>query len=316
MLATFALLFECTRAVLHLSGTGLRAGKRQAHAAEWTQKVIRDEARGNGRSRKIPSQIVFTAKSSSMKDLPAELQRNVNRTLRLSPDLRVRWFGDRDCMEYIKKYYDDELSRIFASETLGMYRGDICRAAVLAKEGGFYSDVDLEMKVPVTSLVEDDTTFMSAFAGQGSIVLNAIMASVPGDAIMLESIEQMRQQYRSKRLDSFLGCRALRNAMEVVQTKECGNESLILHETPRWTCGSEVVRMFQERFYNCMPPDPGLNETSDCNAKRGMAMMHLDHGSLGIFIGSHLIGWPYTAECVLSDCNDGGHDRSEPALGP
>ena len=54
---------------------------------------------------------------------------------------------------YVRQHFDDDLAEIYNAEHAGQFRGDICRAAVLAQEGGFYADLDLEPAVPFRSLV-------------------------------------------------------------------------------------------------------------------------------------------------------------------
>lgn len=275
-------------------------------------KVVTAAAEGptGNQHRKIPAQLVYTAKDKHFEKIPPDVQNNINRTIELNHDLRVRWFDDQDCLEYIKLHYDNELAKYFVSEKLGMFRGDMCRAAVLAKEGGFYLDLDAQIREPLSSLVEADTTFMSAVAEHdGLVILNAILASAPGDAIMRESMEQMRKRYRSNEEPTYLGPEALADAFQSVHDRDCMAEEVISGATPRWVCGSEVVRLYQERSYSCWPPDPD-RPPEDCPAERALGMMGFEHAAYGIFMGSKLIGWPRLAECGILGCDAGGHDYS------
>merc|ERR1719487_804090 len=120
-------------------------------------------------------------------DMSAAIKKNVQNDLQLSfPDflpktavellelsgveaLQPRWLGDKACHDYIITHYDEELAGFFDRAHPGNYRGDICRAAVLYREGGFYADVDVELKVPLTELVDAETTFMSVYSEHGDI---------------------------------------------------------------------------------------------------------------------------------------------------
>ena len=126
----------------------------------------------------IPRQLILTGPGSFLQDLPLEVQRNVEDIITANPTLNVQWFSDADCYSYISYYYDSELAGMFRREFRGSFRGDLCRAAVLYREGGFYVDLDFELLVPLTTLIGVSTTFLSVFAANGAI-LNALMASTP-----------------------------------------------------------------------------------------------------------------------------------------
>lgn len=262
--------------------------------------------------RKIPPQLILTGKQASFDELPHKIRHNIHRTLKFTPELRLRWVGDCECLEFIKSHYDDELARIFATEPKGMFRGDLCRAAVLAKEGGFYTDLDVQMKEPLTSLVSDNTTFMSAVS-LPNVLLNAIMAAAPGSAIVLRSIEHMRAIYRSGVVPQFLGPQALYQALHSTREKECAHQIPLASSAERWLCGSEEIRMLQERFYSCWPPPPNRPK-SDCPSGRALSMWAFDGAGWGIFAGGpedKLVGWSRMEECLDYGCGAGGPVHSD-----
>ena len=107
----------------------------------------------------IPRQLILTGPGSFLQDLPLEVQRNVEDIITANPTLNVQWFSDADCYSYISYYYDSELAGMFRREFRGSFRGDLCRAAVLYREGGFYVDLDFELLVPLTTLIGVSTPF-------------------------------------------------------------------------------------------------------------------------------------------------------------
>ncbi|CAK0866421.1 unnamed protein product, partial [Prorocentrum cordatum] len=111
---------------------------------------------------KIPLQLVMTAKAGGVDDLPPKQRDNVRETLALNPELTLRFLTDEDCRGFISKNYEPDLLSAFDNEKHGSYRGDICRAAVIAIEGGFYADLDVQFRVPFVKMVDEGTTFMSA----------------------------------------------------------------------------------------------------------------------------------------------------------
>merc|ERR1719469_1754476 len=94
-----------------------------------------------------------------------------------------------------------QLLKFFRWERIGMFRGDICRAAVLAREGGFYVDLDVEPAMSFSDLISNQTTFVSAasvYRDDGMQLLNAIMGARPGSQVVLETLHQILKYYRSE----------------------------------------------------------------------------------------------------------------------
>lgn len=295
-----ALLSSAARQTLLLRGQGIRLPSRSA-------SLIAQE-RSAGYGSQIPAQLVLTAKQASLDNMSKDVQDNIRRTLNLSPELHLRWFGDYDCLTYIRAHYDAELAKYYAQERRGMYRGDICRAAVLAREGGFYTDLDVQMKVPLTSLVANDTTFMSAYAATGSTILNAILASKPGNTIMLESIEVMRQIYRSHESVTFLGPDSLREVFKRLAERNSCN--LGPAATPAVRCGSEVLRMYQEMRFTCWGENAASKEI--CPRKRVVSTFLYDGANFGLFDWTgKIVGWPRFDGCLYHGCGAGGREESD-----
>merc|ERR1719440_1546750 len=148
---------------------------------------------------------------------------NILNTQALSGQLRFRWFGDKACRQYIKDHYDQELVTMFDTQKEGYYRGDICRSAVLYNEGGFYLDVDVEMAVPITSVVDKDTTFASAFSFYGEssphAVLNAILAAEPKSEVLAENLKEIRRWRHRREQNGLMGTKCLFRALQTVSTK-------------------------------------------------------------------------------------------------
>lgn len=142
----------------------------------------------------IPKQLLITGKQDRIEDMPRDAQDNLQRIVRMNPEMSVRFLGDTACLQYIRAHYDPFLEMAFKRAERGAYRGDICRAAVLFREGGFYLDVDLQLVRPLRSLVDSNTTFMSVISAYGG-VMNALMGVTPRNAVLDRTIEEIRQWY-------------------------------------------------------------------------------------------------------------------------
>mmetsp|Transcript_81662 Transcript_81662/g.141985 ORF Transcript_81662/g.141985 Transcript_81662/m.141985 type:complete len:358 (+) Transcript_81662:37-1110(+) len=276
----------------------------------------------SGHQSKIPNQLVLTGKWPSLLEAPGEVLANIEHTLSLNPELRVHYLGDAACQTYIQEHFDDELLQMFVTEKRGSFRGDICRTSVLAHEGGFYTDLDMEWKVPLHSVVSELTSFMSAFGDRGE-VLNALMAAEPGSAVMSATLEQLRAWYRSgpRRNGGWMGPVTLLQALRDVHSSACP-ENVIFQKRQgaqstqlEWACGQQSFRLYQQRMLNCKPKARlmraamplAADPNGECPPER--ARSSFDGVRFGLFepgSSGRLIAWPRFASCGQWGCGGGG----------
>jgi hypothetical protein len=119
----------------------------------------------------------------------------------LQPVQRVFFYDDALCRDALQKEEQTQLLTIFDNEQQGMYKGDICRIAMLHRFGGFYFDVDLETREPVYKLMNANTHFStireSSMNGETSLKPNgvffqAFIASAPRHNILKNAYDAMR----------------------------------------------------------------------------------------------------------------------------
>jgi len=272
-------------------------------------------------AHQIPRQVIFTGKPRRLRDMPHEIQFNVrqtagtsNSTNNKSPKLRPRWLGDDTCHHYIKEHYDEELLKFFDTASPGCYRGDICRAAVLYREGGFYADVDVQMAVPLEDIVDGNTTFTSVHSINGDI-FNGLLAVVPKSEIMAETLHEIRKWHRNAaERTGLLGTMTLHRALSNVMKASCPSVSLADKERKelQWTCGKHTIRLYQEGDLLCFMKE-GQPQPFECPIERKKGDMRMRYG---FFIPGHrvnihrpIIGWPRLLACqdAAHGCGSGGH---------
>mmetsp|Transcript_76766 Transcript_76766/g.159716 ORF Transcript_76766/g.159716 Transcript_76766/m.159716 type:complete len:365 (+) Transcript_76766:163-1257(+) len=259
---------------------------------------------------RIPAQLLLTAKESKLEALPAAVQRNVKATLARSPGLRLRWLGDSDCESYIETHYDHELAQYFKNERRGSFRGDICRACVLAREGGFYLDLDVELNVNLPSLVDEKTTFVSAFT-EDNAILNAIMATTANNPVLLETLGEIRAWYNGtashsdqSTSDGWMGPVTLLRGLRKIVQKGCQGLDFQHARTLQWSCGEQAVRLYREQRVDCFH-----GATKECPGRRSQSrFLGLQ---FGIFapsetLGRELVAWSRFADCGEWGCAAGG----------
>mmetsp|Transcript_1550 Transcript_1550/g.3394 ORF Transcript_1550/g.3394 Transcript_1550/m.3394 type:complete len:431 (-) Transcript_1550:758-2050(-) len=270
---------------------------------------------------RIPHQLILTAKKGRMEDLPKFVQMNLKRNLELSPKIKLVLMGDAECQTYIRRYFDEEMSGFFEAENRGSFRGDICRSCVLANEGGFYLDLDVQLKSPLLSLVNENTTFMSVISEDRSL-LNAFLASEPRSPVMLQAVEEIRKWYRGEvpRRDLYstsewMGPLTMLRAVRNVTTRLCGVAALRPQaDVLQWKCGSQEIRLYEEQELNCFGGKTKV-ENPECPPSR------LYSSFAGVRFGIFepvkrrdrtrtIVAWPRFAECSEWGCSAGGWEES------
>lgn len=269
------------------------------------------------RELKIPLQLVLTAKEGTLDDLPRKQRANVERTLALNPELVVRFLNDKACEEFIDRNYGDELSNAFKHETVGYFRGDICRAAVIAIEGGFYADLDVQFKVPFSEMVDSGTTFMSAFDSFCNL-WNAIFAAEPQSTVMHAVIDSMKSWYNGTMDTSgLMGTKTFYDGLNKVVKRDClnkGRGSGDVHFKARRKLQFQCGNHNQFRLYREMPLDCGSNktkrDTEECPDARVNGFWGLRFGIYepGVVNGAgttgKLVGWSRFEDCSYFGCNE------------
>jgi hypothetical protein len=131
-----------------------------------------------------------------MESLPAELRRNVERTLRLNPGLNLAFFGDAECSSLLNATSWHRAAALFPT-LWGPNKADLCRTAYLLQHGGYYVDLDVQTMVPLTELAGRETAFLtvSGDASSDTAGLNwAILGAVPGSSVLNATLERMSAQ--------------------------------------------------------------------------------------------------------------------------
>lgn len=272
-------------------------------------------------TQKVPMQLVLTSKREGGKELPAGVRSNIIHTLAMDPQIRVRWLDDDSCVAYLEKHFQSSYADMLRKEKRGSFRGDICRAAVLYREGGFYTDLDLELRVPLTKVIDTTTTFMSCFTADNAI-LNAIVAAAPRNPVMKETLKELRKWYNGEALQSadfsadgttseWMGPLTMLRGLKSAIRKECQGQEVSNNMQLRTKCGQQEFMLYREAELDCMnaPSDecPQSRATAEFMGVRfGMFEMKPEDPSF-----RRLIGWPRFDGCTDWGCQSGGWDESD-----
>jgi len=292
----------------------LRAGRERQKGRGEESQVAGDALRRIGR---IPPQVIFTSNRASLDDVIPQVRANVMRTLQMDPQFRMRWLNDEACLQYLGEHFKQQYVGMFASEKRGSFRGDICRTAVLYREGGFYTDLDLQLRIPLSQMVDNTTSFMSAYTADGAI-LNAIIAVPPHSEVMRETLHELLKwysglakkyaTYEEGTTSEWMGPLTLMRGLRTVANKECPGTTLVSYEKHQFTCGRYHLVMYQEGQLDCTNPE-------ECPEKRKQSeFLGVKFGLYEPRGGYHdrkLVAWPRFEECKDWGCQTGGWDERQ-----
>lgn len=263
-----------------------------------------------GKIGRIPSQLILTGKYATKDDWPRDVSENMKKAFEKNPDLQVRWFSDNDCGQYLKTHKELGLHDAFEREHRGSYRGDICRTAILSREGGFYQDLDVELLVPFRQLVDNKTSFMSVYSGSGGI-LNALFATEPKGSVVQHTLQELQRWYNvpGAKDGNWMGPETMERGLKAVTEKKCPQlDKYAKRQHLQWNCGEDGIRLYQEKkLQNC---DYNSYAGAGCTLRR--ALSGFDGLKFGLFnpTTSDVIGWPRYEKCPNFGCAIGGWDVS------
>ncbi len=124
------------------------------------------------------------------KDLPLGMQTCVNNLRKINPEFKYYFYDDKDCRNYIKKNFDDNILKAYDKIIPGAYRADLWRYCILYKMGGIYLDIKYE---PYNGFKLIDLTDKERWALDWDRigVYNAILVCKPKNPILLKAINQV-----------------------------------------------------------------------------------------------------------------------------
>jgi len=285
------------------------------------EKTFAWQIQGLTQEHQVPYQLVLTAKNPNSRGLPAGVRTNIIHTLSMDHQMRIRWLDDAACLEYMTQHFKEEYVNMFRQERRGSFKGDICRAAVLYREGGFYSDLDLELKIPFTQVIGKKTTFMSCFTADGAI-LNALIAAAPRTPVMRETLKELRKWYadeaphnadpsKDEGTSEWMGPLTMLRGLKAAMGSECKDKigSLMnVDSDPKLSCGKQEFMLYREAELNCDYDKP----TEECSeARRDSPFMGVRFGLFEQPLSKRrVIGWPRFEGCLDWGCHSGGWDES------
>jgi hypothetical protein len=268
------------------------------------------ETKVGSKHLRIPNQVILTGPFSNFSEVTKRRgHARLSSWLGLRNDSRILYFNDSSCSAYIREYYDDELADFFSKETRGSFRGDICRTAILLREGGFYIDLDMQLRVPLDRLVDDVTTFMTARSAVNGC-LNALIAAVPNSPVLSATLAHMRKWYRNETTHEWpLGPIAMARGLQQVMNVSCPGVDWTEAST-QFECGRDNIRLYSEvSLGKCTSWGPLICPKTRqrrwfAGARYGLFSVSERHLQSGF--EEKFIGWSRAEDCYSAGCRVSG----------
>lgn len=146
---------------------------------------------------KIIHQIYFPGEAA----LPADYSRYRQTVLDLHCGWDYYFWDEKQCRSFLQKNYSWFLT-VYDAYPHFMQRCDAVRYFLMYHYGGFYIDLDIEFLKSLDDLLEDYELIFSKLVGFS----NAIMGSIPKDAIWLKVFEELdrRKSGIRKKINPFI----------------------------------------------------------------------------------------------------------------
>jgi mannosyltransferase OCH1-like enzyme len=102
---------------------------------------------------------VILVDDGKIPELPDGMKKAIETYYRMNPGYKVNLFSGNDCVEYIKKHFDERILNAYEKLKPYAYKCDLMRHLILYNEGGWYADARMVCYTPLDILNDYDKEF-------------------------------------------------------------------------------------------------------------------------------------------------------------
>ncbi len=139
----------------------------------------------------IPKKIFLCYKT---KNVPPQI---IKQWKTLNPDYEVFIYDNNDCINFLRKYFDEEYVSIFNFIKDGPIKADFWRVCVLYIYGGVYCDIDVKPLVPIKDFMEEGVNFLTCSSITYDELNPHIIICPPKHKIIEDCIHLYLEKYRN-----------------------------------------------------------------------------------------------------------------------
>ena len=142
-------------------------------------------------TKQIPKLIYLSYKTKKIPDYVIKNWKMLN------PEYEVKLYDNDDCIKFLMENYTQKHVDIFKFLKDGPIKADFWRVCILNTYGGVYSDIDVELLVPIDEIMEKGVTFLSCGSFMNTMNPHFII-SVENHPILIDSINTYLEMYDNK----------------------------------------------------------------------------------------------------------------------
>ena len=147
----------------------------------------------------IPKVIYLTYKT---KNIPDYIISNLQT---LYPKYEIKLYDNMDCIDFLRKEYDETHVDIFNYIKDGPIKSDFWRVCILNKYGGIYSDIDIDHRIAIDEIIEDDTVFLTCISNNPKNINPHFLVSTANNIVLQKCLEIYLEYYNSKKKYTYWG---------------------------------------------------------------------------------------------------------------
>jgi mannosyltransferase OCH1-like enzyme len=114
-----------------------------------------------------------------------------------NPNLKNMFMDDTECSDFILKYFGSVIHQQYLSFPQNIMRADFWRVAVVYIHGGYYSDLDVECNVNLSTIIDNHDTIDCVFIKELDNIANFFFGCTPKHPILKNTLDMMLENSKN-----------------------------------------------------------------------------------------------------------------------
>jgi len=132
---------------------------------------------------------VLITDDGELPKLPEGMKRAFETWYRMNPGYRIKIYSGIDCIDYIKKHFDEKVLNVYNTLKPYAFKSDLIRQLILYKEGGWYTDTRMICLHPLEILGKQNFYACIDTPQQQLSMANGFIGAIPGHPITKKMID-------------------------------------------------------------------------------------------------------------------------------
>jgi mannosyltransferase OCH1-like enzyme len=140
--------------------------------------------------------------------IPSNIQNAINTWKDLNPGYTLKIWYHNDCLNYLKKYFTEAHVNCFNGFIPYAYKADFFRYCVIYNEGGWYTDIQQVLLVPLNVINDKNYEWVSCYDETGTenkvkrCMQNSFFGATKGNILLKKTIDLCIENYNTNNYTS------------------------------------------------------------------------------------------------------------------